>query len=92
MAGMHYITHEHCKVAVSKTLLARLPSTRRSHAVRTLVVRGQSDDRHLQPSEPSRRDFLLRSVNVAVLADAALNQSDPRTIVNSLLGTILTQA
>ena len=53
-----------------------------------LNVRAQSHEPRLQPDEPSRRRFVLRSVNVAVLAEAALNQSDPRTVVNSLLGMI----
>lgn len=51
-----------------------------------LSIRAQNHEPQLQPDEPSRRQFVLRSVNVAVLAEAALNQSDPRTVVNSLLG------
>ena len=51
-------------------------------------VRAQGHEPQLQPDKPSRRQFVLSSVNVAVLAEAALNQSDPRTVVNSLLGMI----
>ena len=51
-----------------------------------LNVRAQNQEPQLQSDDPSRRQFVLRSVNVAVLAEAALNQSDPRTVVNSLLG------
>ena len=92
MSDMPCAAHAHCKVAISRSLPAGLASYRRSHAVRKFVVRAQSDDRGLQTSELSRREFVLRSVNLTVLADAALNQSDPRTVVNSLLGTVLTQA
>lgn len=64
------------------------PTERRPSHVHHCIVFAQTHDPHRQPNEPSRRHVILRSVNVAVLAEAALNQSDPRTIVNSLLGMI----
>ena len=48
----------------------------------------QCGDRQSQVASQSRREVILRSLNVAVLAEAALHQSDPRTVVNSLLGMI----
>lgn len=55
---------------------------------KTLVVSAQIDDCRSQLASQYRRELILRSVNVVVLAEATLNQSDPRTVVNSLLGMI----
>ncbi|DBB13650.1 TPA: hypothetical protein ACH3X3_000672 [Trebouxia sp. C0006] len=56
------------------------------HAAKCVIVcQEPSQDASLNV-RASRRGFILRSCNLAVLADTALNQSDARTIVNSLLG------
>lgn len=56
------------------------------HAANYLIVCQEPRQAQSLDSQASRRGFILRSCNWAVLADAALNQSDPKTIVNSLLG------
>lgn len=72
-------------ICKDRNLLAG-PTVRQPSRVHNCIVLAQVHEPHLPPNEPSRRHVVLRSVNVAVLAEAALNQSDPRTIVNSLLG------
>ena len=80
-----------CIICIDRKLLAG-PTVRRPSRVQNCFVLAQVHEPHLPPNEPSRRHVILRSVNVAVLAEAALNQSDPRTIVNSLLGMITVEA
>lgn len=58
---------------------------RSPHAASKIVV-CSSDNKEPTTFQPSRRGFALYSCNLAVLAAASLNQSDGRTIVNSLLG------
>jgi len=66
-------------------------ASRLRHAAKCVTVcQEPSQDASLN-FKASRRGFLLRSCNLAVLVDTALNQSDGRTIVNSLLGMILKQ-
>ena len=59
------------------------------HAANYLIVCQEPRQAQSLDSKASRRGFILRSCTWAVLADAALNQSDPKTIVNSLLGKTL---
>ena len=63
---------------------------RSPHAASKIVV-CNSDNKDTTRFQPSRRGFALYSCNLAVLAAASLNQSDGRTIVNSLLGTHYTE-
>ncbi|KAL3137046.1 hypothetical protein ABBQ32_006631 [Trebouxia sp. C0010 RCD-2024] len=73
-----------CKLADKSQTVKKSAHRRGEKVFAQFWARSQKPYR---PSDkPSRREFVLRSVNVAVLAEAALNQSDPRTIVNSLLG------
>lgn len=58
------------------------------HAAKCVIVCQEPSQDASLDVKASRRGFILRSCNLAVLADTALNQSDGRTIVNSLLGMI----
>ena len=49
---------------------------------------GSSSIGHVPHAGPSRREFLLASVNLGVLADISIGGNDPSTILNSVLGEL----
>ncbi|KAL0018424.1 hypothetical protein WJX77_002671 [Trebouxia sp. C0004] len=61
-------------------------ASRFRHAAKCVTVCQEPSQDASLDVKASRRGFILHSCNLAVLADTALNQSDGRTIVNSLLG------
>lgn len=67
-------------------------ASRSRHAAKCVIACQEPSQGASPDVKASRRGFILRSCNLAVLADTALNQSDGRTIVNSLLGMILSNS